>query len=377
MKVLNVNHLLDPVMGGGTAERTFQMSLALAEAGIDCFVVTTNIGLVQDRVKQLENIHLTILPCVYNRYAIPIYNFKKLTTFVQQADIVHLMGHWTLVNVLVYLLVRRMKKPYVYCPAGALPIYGRSKRLKRVYNFILGKRIVTDAARCIAITNDEKQDFRNYGVNDQKIVVIPNGISKRDFIAKDDTGFRKRHNLSEKPIILFMGRLNQIKGPDLLLHAFCQSLNEIPECQLVFVGPDDGMLPVLRGIAKEYNIKKQIHFIGYLGGEEKSHAYNAADLLVIPSRREAMSIVVLEAGMTKTPVLLTDQCGFNEVERVGGGKVVTATVAGLRDGLTELLQDFTHLTTMGEKLKVFVARDYTWDAIIRKFLTLYRDILSD
>jgi glycosyltransferase involved in cell wall biosynthesis len=83
----------------------------------------------------------------------------------------------------------------------------------------------------------------------------------------------------------------------------------------------------------------RVHYIGFISDEAKSQAYHAADLLVIPSRKEAMSIVVLEAGITGTPVLLTDQCGLSEVESIEGGKVVTASVEGLQSGLIALLTD--------------------------------------
>jgi len=102
-----------------------------------------------------------------------------------------------------------------------------------------------------------------------------------------------------------------------------------------------------------------VHFAGYLGGEGKSRAYRAASLLAIPSRQEAMSIVVLEAGIMGTPVLLTDQYGLDEVERLGGGKVVNATVEGVQNGLLEILKNPEKLTIMGGNLKNYVANNYT------------------
>ena len=74
------------------------------------------------------------------------------------------MGHWTILNALVYVICRRTRTPYVVCPAGSLPIFGRSKAIKRLYNWLVGRRIIGDAARCIAISVEEIEHFSDYGV---------------------------------------------------------------------------------------------------------------------------------------------------------------------------------------------------------------------
>jgi glycosyltransferase involved in cell wall biosynthesis len=78
-----------------------------------------------------------------------------------------------------------------------------------------------------------------------------------------------------------------------------------------------------------------------------------------------------------TPVLLTDQCGFDEVERIGGGKVVPASVKGLQNGLLEILKNPDKLKSMGSNLKRHVIDNYTWERIINKYIDLYRGVLSN
>jgi len=88
-----------------------------------------------------------------------------------------------------------------------------------------------------------------------------------------------------------------------------------------------------------------------------------------------MSIVALEAGITGTPVLLTDQCGFEDVARVGGGMIVPANIDGIQIGLVEMLQDTDSLVTMGMKLKEHVTANFTWDVIIALYRDLYNRLL--
>ncbi|MBW2742297.1 MAG: glycosyltransferase, partial [Deltaproteobacteria bacterium] len=302
--------------------------------------------------------------------------YKQIRNIVKDADVVHLMGHWTFINALVYFIAHRLNKPYVVCPAGALPIYGRSKFIKKLFNWIIGSKIISNANGHIAIAVNEIDQFQAYGVEAGKISIIPNGINAEEFQISNVTKFRKKYGLSNDPFIMFMGRLNYIKGPDLLLHAFCNVKEGLLDFRLVFAGPDGGMLGELKEKSKVMEIANRVHFTGYLGGEEKSSAYHAADLLVIPSRQEAMSIVVLEAGITGTPVLLTDQCGFNEVESIGGGQVVPASVEGLQNGLLEILRDSSQLKLYGVSLKQYVYKHFTWDSVISKYLKLYRQILN-
>ncbi len=372
MKILNVNYVLDPVSGGGTAQRTIQMSQFLIKAGLQCTILTTDVG--YGNFPDLISGEIIALPTLWKRFYFPQVSYKKIVKIVKNHDVIHLMGHWNVINVLVYFAAKKLNKPYIVCPAGALPIYGRSKIIKKIYNWIIGKRIIQEANGHVAITMDEVNQFEVYGVSPDKTTVIPNGINPQNFLVKEDKEFRSKYHLGMNPYILFIGRLNIIKGPDLLLRAFGNLKDKIPGIDLVFVGPEEGMLPVLKEIVMEYDIKDRVHFLGFLGGTDKSMAYHASELLVIPSRQEAMSMVVLEAGVTGTPVLLTDQCGFDEVASIDGGKVVSASVEGLEKGILELLHDTKRLKEMGLNLGKYILNKYTWDSIVQKYIFLFNKV---
>lgn len=367
ISVLNVNMSIDPVSSGGTGERTLQMSKALAKAGNTCSVLTLDIGDLAAVRKDLlaSNVGLETLACWSKRFYVPSLNLAKIFRVVKNADIVHLMGHWTMLNAIVYLVARICRKPYAVCPAGALPLFGRSQKFKRMYNALVGRSIIRNAVAFIAITADEKSQFLPYGVSPDQIQIVNNGINPRDFTSQDVVGIRTRHGLGKRPFMLFVGRLNPIKGPDLLLEAYLQLGDQLNGYDLVFVGPDGGMQKQLVEASKRIGFEGKIHFIGYLGGSEKSDIYHAADFLVIPSRQEAMSIVVLEAGICKTAVLLTKECGFNEVADIGGGVVVDAAVESLKAGLLEITQR-RDLKVMGDQLFNFVNENYTWSDVGEK-----------
>ncbi len=374
MRILTVNHLLDPVSGGGTAERTTQLCRLFARAGIECTLLTLDIGITPERRAELAGVRTRVLPCILRRFFVPRFSWRELKNEVGSANVVYLVGHWTLLNALVFLAARSAGRPYVFSPAGALPIIGRSRLLKWLYNFFIGRRIVRHASGHIAITADEIPHFSGYGVDPGKVVVIPNGAPASAPRGLDCAGFLARHGLAQRKFVLFLGRLAYVKGPDLLLEAFANAAARLPDLDLVYAGPDGGMLAQLRDEAARRGLERRVHCIGYVGGADKACALQSCELLVIPSRQEAMSLVALEAAVYGKPVLLTDRCGFNEVAQAGGGRVAAVDASSIESALVDMAADPGELALMGARLEAFVRSHYTWDQAVAKHVALFHQL---
>jgi len=369
--------MIDPITGGGGVERTFQMSKYLVHSNQECTLLATNLRASTKRIKALSGVKVVLLNCLFARFYIPSFSYAQIKQIVASCDIIHMMQHWTALNAIVYIIARQLNKPYVICPAGSLPQLGRSKVIKNIYNLIIGNRIIRHASGHIAISPDEIVQFAKYSIHPKQVSLIPNGINVENLCFQGDNDFKKKYGVGAGKFILFMGRLNAIKGPDLLLDAFIQIHEKLPNYHLVFGGPDEGLLQELKNKVLLHNLDYRIHFLGFLSGNDKSKAYDAADFLAIPSRQEAMSIVVLEAGVTATPVLITDQCGMNIIEKIKGGKVVPATRDGLQQGILDMTNSPTNLLKMGNNLKGYTYENFRWDSIIKKFLALYESILKN
>jgi len=377
MKILNVNNAIDLSVGGGTGERTFKMTQFLAKAGLQCTVLTLDINVSPSRIKALFPATVFSLKCLWQRFYVPLARMTTIVRLVSQADIIHLMGHWSILNGLVYVIARRLNKPYVVCPAGALPLFGRSKLYKKLYNWLLGKSIIQNAAGWIAVTTSELPHFESYGIASSRVTVIPNGVDEADYQADSRNTFLNTHGLLQTPIILFMGRLNQIKGPDLLMQSFSQIADQIPDFHLVFAGPDGGLLSNLKNMAVKAGLAERTHFLGYVDGKDKSELYRAAKILVVPSRQEAMSIVAIEAGICGTPTLLTNQCGFSDICIVDEQLEVSANQNAISSGLLNLLlRNERALEKIGLDLQKFIKSRYTWNSLVPNYLKLYDEILT-
>ncbi len=377
MKILHVTVFLDPVTGGGTAERTFKLARFMARGGVECAVLALDIGLSPERISALAPATATVLRCIAPRYFLFNWRDPRIRELVGWADLVHLVGHWTLLNAIVFREIRRHSKPYAVCPAGALPIFGRSRHIKRAYNAFLGRRMIRNADACIAIGSNEFEHFSEYGVAGEKVTLIPNGIDPADFQSADPESVRIHFALPAAPFILFLGRLNPIKGPDLLLTAYRDISGSFPDVHLVFAGPDSGMRGTLQQMTRDFELEGRIHFIGPVRGELKSQAYHAASLLVVPSRQEAMSLVALEGGISGVPVLMTDQCGFDQIASSGGAMVVPATPQGLARGLKVLLAEPSALPAMGITLRHWIAGRYLWEKIAEQHVQLFSRVMAE
>jgi len=177
MHILNVNSCQSVKTGGGTAERNFQMSRFLAaQKGIRCTTLTLDIELDEERIKAHAPAMVVVLSCFWKRFYMPSLNgrnWKLIYGLVEEVDIVHLMSHWGILNMLVYFAARRAKKPYVVCPAGSLALFGRSSWLKRIYNLIVGGAIIQNASAWIAVTAGEIPQFIRHGIPESKYVFFP------------------------------------------------------------------------------------------------------------------------------------------------------------------------------------------------------------
>lgn len=379
MNILNVVSVFSAREGGGNAERAFQLSRAVtASPHIRCTVLTLDIGDAKARRNDLGLAELVVVPCVNKRFQIPLIRWGRLRDLVLRADVVHLMGYWSPLGVLTSLMARHLGVPYVICPAGALSLFGRSRSLKRAFNYLVGRRQLSHATGWIAVTASELPDFSSYGVDPKAVAIIPNGVEEPEpvFTSQPRSCVLSNTNSLPSQFVLFMGRLNLIKGPDLLLEAFGKISREFPDVDLLFAGPDEGMQSVLMRRATELGINVRVRFIGFVTGNRKIALYRSALLLVVPSRSEAMSIVAVEAGICGLPVLMTDQCGLNDIREIEPCLIVPANPDALAAGLRHALEDPECTRLWGLDWQAMVRKRFLWADISRQFLDYLRTLLN-
>lgn len=142
----------------------------------------------------------------------------------------------------------------------------------------------------------------NWGVKQAKIYVNP--VSPIQLVADPDT------SKSDKPTVLYVGRLSPEKGVDVLLRAFAQIIMILPKARLLIVG-DGPETESLQALAKDLDLvkDKNIMFIGSVVPESLPQYYQEAWIVALPSRHESYGRVILEAFAMARPVVATDTEG--------------------------------------------------------------------
>lgn len=198
------------------------------------------------------------------------------------------------------------------------------------------KQVIRASDRVVVPTQEEAHHLIElYGAEPGQIRVIPPGVDTGRFHRRDRAESRERLGLSGGPVVLFVGRLQGLKGPDLAIRAFAETCRAEPtlmrEAMLMLVGGPSGpargsVLPWLDGIVAEEGVGDQVRFLPPRAHEELPWVYSAADVLVMPSRTESFGLAALEAQACGTPVVASRVGGLAHAVRDGsGGYLVDGT----------------------------------------------------
>ena len=377
MNILHVVNAYSPIFGTGPADRCQKMAKYLSSRGHRVTIFTTTHSWDQDFVDFAPDVEVVGFPYLAGRFCYSPGMKKVLAKRIREFDIVHLMNHWTYQNLIAYRAVRRAGIPYVFSAMGALPIVYRSLQIKKIYNFLYGEDIIRNAKALIGITKTECRQYASFKVDESLIHWLPNAIDLEEYSRQVIKGaLRDRYGIpQEKKIILFLGRLSHIKGPDILLDGFINARHFLNDAVLVFVGPDYDMETELRKKTSEAGMNDDVLFCGPLTGDLKRAAYADADIFVVPSRQENMSIVAVESCASGTPVAITDTCDFKEIEEFGAGRVVPVDSEAIIQAVIEMLTDPVNLKEMGDKAKEMVDRLFTWDQVGERLENLLHEIV--
>lgn len=377
MRVLNTLSFMEPIAGGGIMERVCQLSRYIIKKNHSCAVLTTSRGWDEEFMARIEGLEAVKMPCILKRFMVPIGTTRWFSSNIQRFDILHLAGNWSPINVRAYKAAKKYNTPYVFSAMGWLAIDGRSKLFKHIFRILWTRPMLRDAHAVVAISPREINDYIQFGVPRKKIYFIPNGIVTDELHCKDDNAFRKRYGMDNRKIILFIGRLNPIKGADLLIEAFSSITKDYDDYQLLVFGNDyGGFQAKLEKMVNALNLQHCVKILPPIYGVEKSWAYHAAELFVIPSRSDTMTIVALEAAACGCPVLLTENCDFPAISEYGGGLSMPCSVESIANGLRSILANSITLKQMGRKAREFVLANYHWDKISDDFIEMFQNILN-
>lgn len=385
MRILHIIPYFYPAWAyGGTCRAAWELARALVSEGQEVVVYTTDAldshsrayptyevvdGVEIYRIRNLSN------RLAWRRLFLPINFGKQLRIALQRADVAHLHEFRSYQNAVALPLMENLSVPFVLTAQGGLPrIMGRY-HLKAVYDRFVGQRILMNGRRLHALNDLEREQLIELGVQPERIAILPNGVDLEEYQDLPQVhGFRERFHIpSDAPIVLFLARVNKIKGVDFLLSSFNEVRREVPGAILVIVGPDDGYLTQAKRHVQTMGIEKWVRFTGYLDGDDKLEAYQAANVYVLPSAYEMFAITLLESLACGTPIIATDRVGLADFVRQNdlGSIVNYGDVKGLKEEILRVLhrpQDVERRAVYGRQ---YVLENFGWSSIASNWLDVY------
>lgn len=255
-------------------------------------------------------------------------------------DVVH--AHYAFPSGWIGLWHRRFRgTPLVVTVHGSdvldLPV--RYPRMKEMI-----ARVLHAADRVITVSAFLRDELvSRWAVPPQRILVQSAGIDRQTFHTNREGAQRFRQRFGDQPLITFVGNLIPEKGVDVLVRAFARVRERVGAGHLILAGPPVNLdyFELLRNRVEELGLERNVTFMGPLPSEEVADLMSASDVFVLPSLREGLGLVALEAMACGVPVVASDVGGIPEVVQPGrtGLLVAPGDVPGLAGAIRRFLED--------------------------------------
>lgn len=252
------------------------------------------------------------------RFAFSPRLWRWLRRNARHYDGIVMNGIWTFPGLALSWAARRAGLRYGVFTHGALdPWFNRNYPLKHVKKLLywpLQYAVLRRAAAVFFTTEAERDLARtSFWPSNWNSVVIPYGVHDPDLDGEDagsqvEAFYRAWPQLRGRRFLLFLARIHEKKGCDLLLEAFGKVAASAPDMDLVMAGPDQtGMQARLMSPVAHLDLAKRVHWPGMISGGMKWGALRACEAMVLPSHQENFGISVAEALAAGRPVLISNQ----------------------------------------------------------------------
>ncbi|MFZ0829800.1 MAG: glycosyltransferase family 4 protein, partial [Thermoplasmata archaeon] len=325
LRILLVCSRFPPAIGGAE-NHAYELSRALARRGHDVCVLTSDVDTVSpfSRVYPENNnpiAHpggrgsvtacrcrgLPLVPGV-SSFGVFAPGFMMLGADTREFDVIHAYSYGYSSSFLPGLSPRRSGRPFVITPL----LTKEGPLLRKVYDRTFGRGLLGAADQVIALTGIEREFLLTLGVPSQRLTVVPTGIDLERLRAGKPV-LNEPEPRPKRGRVIFVGRVTESKGVDVLVRAMRQVCNTMPGATLEIVGPDGGSLGSVRRLVSELSLDQSVDFLGTLSTNRVHVKIAEADVLVLPSvRGEAQGIVLLEGMALGTPVIGTSAGGIPE-----------------------------------------------------------------
>lgn len=290
----------------------------------------------------------------------------------------HLHGFGHLFIDFTALLCTLIRKPYILTlhgfPHSPQKLGGIIKFLYYLYLSTAGRLTLHKACKVTVISSAIKKEALAYGVDENRIEVIPNGLNLTKYNhIENSIEFRRKFeiDLNDK-LIVAAGILHERKGFQYLIMAMPLIESQYENIKLVIMGRDGGYGKKLKELTRQLKVEDKIIFTGFLDFKMKLMAINEAEVFVIPSLVEPFGLVALEAMAIQIPIVATKVDGLKEVLKDCKIAIMVKPYSSqeLAKAIINIVSNLNLIESFSEKTKNKL-KDLDWDVIIDRYLSIY------
>lgn len=388
MKLLRVIRSLDPALGG-VEEAVLQACLGLSELGHSVEVACLDepdapwLRGYPAKVHALGPPELALRSASLEPYGFSPRFIRWMRLHGEEYDAAIIEGIWQFPGWVTWLALRGSKTPYFIIPHSQLDPWSngdnRFKHAKKQVYWLLAQHWVMKDARAVLYLSEQERRLAQGCFWPYRAREAIAGLAVAE--PPGDPVYQRRlfldtfPELRGKRLILFLGRIHQKKGCDVLIEAFARVSHADPSLHLVFAGPDQvGWRQALQEQVVELGLQSKVTWTGTLSGDTKWGAFYAAEVLALPSHTEGFPVAVIEAMACGVPVLVSDMVSiWSELQTTGGAFVADDDL----NGTTELLERWVRLTPderkkMARKAREGYAGQFSRAAALDHFVSLLR-----
>lgn len=374
MKILQLNASYKPAyVYGGPTRSVSKLSEELIKQECDITVFTTT-------ANGRYELPVAISPVLVD--GVSVYYFKRITKDhshfspallfavwkqVKKFDAVHIHAWWNTVSILSCLIALMRGVPVIISPRGTLSAYSFQNKnafYKKCIHYLLGRGLLKSCY--IHVTSVHEKSRLVEIITPKGFFVIPN------FVQLPGNYPVKSGTLSDKLKLLFLSRIEEKKGLDILLRALSQIT--VPYHLTIAGDGEPSYINYLKEIAVSNGTANHLSWIGFQD-KHKFEVLNGHDLLVLPSHDENFGNVVIESLSVGTAVLISDQVGLADyVTRNNLGWLCDTTPNSVAAWINRV--NFSQLTIIKEKAPAIIAHDFNESILVKEYVMMYQQIIQ-
>jgi len=347
--------------------------------GHEVHIITSNFPKSEEQ-EIMDGITIERHKCLARPFRNPITpTFLTLGKKIKKFDVVHTHNEHSFAAMVAAYLRRKTDVPLILTCHGQLR-FGNFfvDAFERTYSKSIGRMIFEISDHIVTLSASDKQYVSSLGIDSKKISIITNAIEPSElekFYSGDLESFRRKCNLDEKRVVLFVGPVIKRKGVEYLIRAIPIVLRNITEISFVFTGGGD-FLDDAKLLSRKLGISGNVIFTGLIGMRELIKFYRISDLFVLPSFSEGMPTSILEAMYFGLPVVTTDIPGVRDHFSDVALLVPPKNENRLAEAIVRLLDDEKLRKKLSEAGKELVKHKYTWDVVAKKYEQIYKSTLE-